>query len=66
MDKEKIQLQIEPEPPQIEIVSQERFYCDGGPNPALGHPRVYLTLNKVTRTVDCPYCDKRFIHESIA
>lgn len=37
--------------------------CDGGagsgPSP-LGHPLVYLTVNK-DGLVDCPYCGRRFV-----
>jgi uncharacterized Zn-finger protein len=33
--------------------------CDGVGG-ALGHPRVYLDLG-VDGTVDCPYCDRRFV-----
>ncbi len=33
--------------------------CDGGGGP-LGHPRVYLTLEKGGEK-DCPYCGLRFV-----
>jgi len=32
----------------------------------LGHPRVWLVIPEDTGWVDCPYCDKRYIHESAA
>jgi len=34
--------------------------CDGG-SPALGHPKVYLHVNKTSRDVVCPYCSRRFV-----
>jgi uncharacterized Zn-finger protein len=51
--------------PETEIVSAMRVCCDGGEG-ALGHPRVWLSLSHETGTVDCPYCDKRFIHRDYA
>jgi len=54
-----------PEPPEFEVVSAWRVACDGGEGP-LGHPRVWLSLSRETGTVECPYCDKLFIHESFA
>ncbi len=40
------------------IVDQSSVACDGGDGP-LGHPRVYLTMEKDGHT-DCPYCGCRF------
>ncbi|TVP70415.1 MAG: zinc-finger domain-containing protein [Rhodobacteraceae bacterium] len=51
--------------PETEIVSAMRVCCDGGEG-ALGHPRVWLSLSQDTGMVDCPYCDKRFIHRDYA
>jgi uncharacterized Zn-finger protein len=37
--------------------------CDGGAGSSpstLGHPLVYLTINK-DGVVDCPYCGRRFV-----
>jgi uncharacterized Zn-finger protein len=39
-------------------VAREDFSCEG--EGALGHPRVFLTLDKQTRRVDCPYCGRHF------
>jgi uncharacterized Zn-finger protein len=50
-----------PEPPETEVVTAWRVACDGGEG-ALGHPRVWLSLDPDTGTVECPYCDKRFVH----
>lgn len=48
------------EPPETLRVDTNVVSCDGGPNPALGHPMVYLNMGK-DGVVDCPYCDRRFI-----
>lgn len=53
------------EPPETEIVNAWRVACDGGEG-ALGHPRVWLSLSKVTGSVECGYCDKKFIHSDHA
>ena len=46
--------------PETEIVEKTRICCDGGEG-ALGHPRVWLSIDPVKGYVDCGYCDKRFI-----
>lgn len=46
------------EVPERETVTTRRISCDGGGG-ALGHPKVYLTIN-AEGFVECPYCDKRF------
>ena len=51
--------------PETEIVSAMRVCCDGGEG-ALGHPRVWLSIPQDTGVVECPYCDKRFIHRDFA
>jgi uncharacterized Zn-finger protein len=48
-----------PPPPEVMEVTSSRISCDGG-NGALGHPRVWLTINK-DGYVDCGYCDKRYV-----
>ncbi|MEM7722422.1 MAG: zinc-finger domain-containing protein [Pseudomonadota bacterium] len=53
------------DPPEVEIVNAWRVACDGGEG-ALGHPRVWLSLSRVTGYVECPYCDKKIIHEDFA
>ena len=45
--------------PETVRVHAHRVACDGVGG-ALGHPRVYLDLG-VDGTVDCPYCDRRFV-----
>lgn len=48
------------DPPETVMTDQTVVACDGGPNPALGHPRVFLNMG-ADGWVDCPYCDRRFI-----
>lgn len=45
-------------PEDITRVDQTDVACDGGGG-ALGHPKVYLTLDK-EGGIDCPYCGHRF------
>jgi len=33
--------------------------CDGGKG-ALGHPRVFLNIDKSQGTIECPYCGQLF------
>ncbi len=51
--------------PETEIVSAWRVSCDGGEG-ALGHPRVWLSVDRETGQVECGYCDKKFVHSSVA
>lgn len=46
--------------PETEEVTSLRVACDGGVG-ALGHPRVWLSIDPKKGFVDCGYCDKRFI-----
>jgi len=46
-------------PTETLIVDHSHTACDGGRG-SLGHPRVYLTLDK-SGTIDCPYCGRRYI-----
>lgn len=52
-------------PREFEIVTVSRVACDGGEG-ALGHPRVYLTVDPTKGYVQCPYCDKLYIAEDRA
>lgn len=45
--------------PETIKTKDHRVACDGGEG-ALGHPRVYLTLDKDGK-IDCPYCDRQYI-----
>ncbi|UWQ21929.1 zinc-finger domain-containing protein [Jannaschia sp. W003] len=47
-------------PPETEEVTTLRVACDGAGG-ALGHPRVWLTIDPQVGHVDCGYCDKRFV-----
>lgn len=46
-------------PVDVIEVDEDSFACDGGKG-ALGHPRVFLTLDK-DGVADCPYCGKHFV-----
>ncbi|MEZ5751024.1 MAG: zinc-finger domain-containing protein [Paracoccaceae bacterium] len=46
--------------PETRTVTSRRIACDGGEG-ALGHPRVWLTIPHETGSVDCPYCDARYV-----
>ncbi len=50
------------EPPEVIEVDSTTVSCDGGGG-ALGHPRVYLNLG-ADGTVECGYCDRRFVLKS--
>ena len=47
--------------PETVMVNRREVSCDGGDG-ALGHPRVYLSLEGAGR-VECPYCDRLFVLE---
>lgn len=47
------------EPPETVTVNTKFVACDGGEG-SLGHPRVFLNLEKDGRA-ECPYCDKLFL-----
>lgn len=47
-------------PPETETVTSHRIACDGGEG-ALGHPRVWLSIDDKLGWVECGYCDKRFV-----
>jgi uncharacterized Zn-finger protein len=51
--------------PEFEITTAWRVACDGGEG-ALGHPRVWLSVDRDEGFVECGYCDKLYIHESRA
>jgi uncharacterized Zn-finger protein len=47
-----------PQPPEIIIVDEERVSCDGSGG-ALGHPRVWYSLED--GKAECGYCDRLFL-----
>ena len=53
------------EAPETEVVTSWRVACDGGEG-ALGHPRVWLSLDRESGEVEWGYCDKKFVHASVA
>jgi uncharacterized Zn-finger protein len=50
---------------ETRIVTTWRVACDGGEG-GLGHPRVWLQIPRDTGSVECGYCDCKFVHESFA
>lgn len=48
--------------PEIIYIADDHVACDGGGGP-LGHPRIYMTVDKHTHMVDCGYCDRRYIQD---
>ena len=51
--------------PETETVTTWKVACDGGEG-ALGHPRVWLSIPADPGWVACGYCDKRYVHASMA
>ncbi len=51
---------MNPPPPEVIEVTTTRVACDGGGG-SLGHPRVWLQIDPETRSVECGYCDRRFV-----
>lgn len=47
------------EAPEIVFVDTQKVACDGDEG-ALGHPRVYLTMD-ASGQVECPYCDRQYV-----
>ena len=58
---EMTQEKAAPPPPEVETVHSHRIACDGGEG-ALGHPRVWLSIDPAKGWVECGYCDKRFVY----
>ena len=46
--------------PETVEVETRRVACDGGEG-ALGHPRVWLSIDPAKGWADCGYCDRRFV-----
>ncbi|GLQ35230.1 zinc-finger domain-containing protein [Amylibacter marinus] len=51
------------QPKQVVNVTKNRIACDGGIG---GHPRVWLQIAAGETSVECPYCDCKFILEDSA
>ena len=47
-------------PPEVIEVTKTRIACDGGGG-ALGHPRVWLTIDPARGYVECGYCDRKYV-----
>ena len=50
-------------PFEIISVDQHDVACDGGGG-ALGHPKVFLHIDKDTHQVMCPYCSRLYIYKT--
>ena len=46
--------------PEVFVIDGHRTSCDGGGG-ALGHPKVWLEIDRDTGFVECGYCDRRFV-----
>lgn len=44
-------------------VSSAEVVCDGG-NGALGHPRVFLHIDRAVGAITCGYCSRHYILDS--
>ena len=44
---------------EVYFVEERIVSCDGGGG-ALGHPRIYLSLEGESE-VECPYCGRRYV-----
>jgi len=44
--------------PEVIEVTKTRIACDGGVG---GHPRVWLQIPNGGTSVECPYCDCKFV-----
>ena len=49
--------------PETRVVNTWRIACDGGEG-GLGHPRVWLQIPRDVGSVECGYCDCKFVHET--
>lgn len=45
---------------EIVTVTTSTVACDGK-DPALGHPRVFLTFKPGQNEIVCPYCSRTFV-----
>lgn len=41
-------------------VTSEAVTCDGGKG-ALGHPRVFLHIDRAVGSITCPYCSRHYV-----
>jgi uncharacterized Zn-finger protein len=47
-------------PFEVIDVKNVEVVCDGGAEP-LGHPRVFLHIDKKTNQIQCPYCSRLYV-----
>lgn len=55
----------EGKPFEVVSVDKMEITCDGGSG-ALGHPRIYLHIDKAEGQVMCPYCSRLFVYKQRA
>lgn len=46
--------------PEVVETDKSRIACDGGGE----HPRVWLQISRDTGSVQCPYCDCKYVLKS--
>lgn len=46
---------------EIQETNRQEVMCDGGKG-ALGHPRVFLHIERETGEAVCPYCSRVFVY----
>lgn len=51
--------------PETKLVQSWRVPCDGGEG-ALGHPRVWLELDRETGEAVCGYCGAKYVYQAKA
>lgn len=49
-------------PFETQTVHVEEVACDGGSG-AVGHPRVFLYIDREIGSVTCPYCSRHYVLE---
>jgi uncharacterized Zn-finger protein len=50
------------QPFEVIHAHDSKVVCDGGGG-ALGHPRVYLTIEQETGNVVCNYCSRMYVYD---
>ena len=47
---------------EVTHVHTAKVFCEGSAG-AMGHPRVYLTIEHETGQIVCPYCSRMFVYD---
>jgi len=48
------------QPFEVIAVNDMEISCNGGGG-AIGHPRVYLHIDRNTQQIQCPYCSRLYV-----